>query len=252
MMAFAPSYPRPRQNLLTAKGSQRNSLGLLEETMNEVKTISKYFPGEIFSSNTASEENFKKRAAHYGILHLAMHALIEDEDPMYSRLVFTPNSSRNADDDLLYTYEIQRLQLDADIVVLSACNTGIGKLRKGEGMMSLTRGFAFAGIPSIAMTLWSVNDNSSFSLMKNFYHNLSKNYNKDDAMRNAKLEYINNTDIIHSHPYYWAGYVLVGDNSHLKKPGNLLFTISIFSSLLIFVTSIWLVRKRLHRRPIQN
>jgi hypothetical protein len=88
-------------------------------------------------------------------------------------------------------------------------------------MMSLTRGFSFAGVQSIVMTLWSVNDNSSADLMKRFYRKLSGLWEKDKALQEAKTEYIQNSDILHAHPYFWAGYVLIGDNKPL--PDSRLF-----------------------------
>lgn len=215
MAAFAPVYPDLKK---TGNSSDvtRDKLGSLLETSDEVKNITSFFQGDIFSANKATKENFKLYASHYTALHLAMHAIIDDESPMNSRLAFTFNSN-NYSDNMLYTYEIPNIRLNAELVVLSACNTGIGKLRKGEGLMSLTRSFAFAGVPSIVTTLWSVNDKSSAGLMKNFYKHLSSGEEKDIALQEAKLEYLENTDIMHAHPYYWAGYILIGDNVPIHK-----------------------------------
>lgn len=236
MAAFAPVYPDIKK---TGNHSDdtRDKLGSLLQTSDEVKNITSFFQGDIFSANKATKENFKLYASHYTALHLAMHAIINDESPMNSRLAFTLNSS-NYSDNMLYTYEIPNIKLNAELVVLSACNTGIGKLRKGEGLMSLTRSFAFAGVPSIVTTLWSVNDKSSAGLMKNFYKHLSSGDEKDKALQEAKLEYLENTDIIHAHPYYWAGYILIGDNVPIHKP-NVPYWIYIsgiiFIGLLVFV-----------------
>ncbi len=224
MAAFVPNYNSGintiKNNLAVLKNC--GVLSNLQQTMNEAKAIATYFPGKIFSKNNASEDNFKKLAYRYSTILLAMHAVIDDENPLYSRLVFTSKSSKN-EDDQLFTYETYNLNLNADLIVLSACNTGVGKLRKGEGMMSLTRGFSFAGVQSIVMTLWSVNDNSSADLMKRFYQKLSGLWNKDKALQEAKTEYIQNTDIIHAHPYFWAGYVLIGDNVPLRNSKTIPF-----------------------------
>ena len=230
MAAFAPIYRT------SAKSGYLNSLS---GTTDEVKAISSYFPGKVFTANLASEENFKKTVFKYSTLHLAMHANVDDEAPMHSYLAFTPNSSSN-EDDLLYTYEIPNLHLNTDLVILSACNTGTGKLRKGEGMLSLTRSFAFAGVPSIVMTLWAVNDNTSSMLMKKFYSRLSTGCTKDDALHYAKLEYLQNSDVIHAHPYYWAGYVLIGDNGPVKSPKHITVFIVLILISMIIVAFIWI------------
>lgn len=218
MAAFVPYYHSETdfKNNSLAGSKTRGSLSNLQQTLNEAKAIETYFPGRLFTEKEASEDNFKKLAHRYKTILLAMHAIVDDDNPLYSRLVFTSNSSKN-EDDQLFMYETYNLNLNADLIVLSACNTGVGQLRKGEGMMSLTRGFSFAGVQSIVMTLWSVNDNSSADLMKRFYQKLSGLWKKDKALQEAKTEYIQNSDIIHAHPYFWAGYVLIGDNVPLQN-----------------------------------
>ncbi len=111
------------------------------------------------------------------------------------------------------------MQLKANLAVLSACNTGSGKLSRGEGIMSLARGFMYAGCPSVITSLWSVDDKSTAVIMKHFYEGLSKGLSKDDALRASKLSYLKNADEIKSNPFYWAGFVLIGnpDAIHLKQ-----------------------------------
>jgi hypothetical protein len=111
--------------------------------------------------------------------------------------------------------------------------------------MSLTRSFAFAGVSSIVMTLWSVSDNSSSSLMKYFYKSLSSRNSKDVALQQAKLVYLNNADVIRSHPYYWAGYVLIGDNAPIKKQFELLWIIGFTGAVaIIILLLLWIYFKR--------
>jgi CHAT domain-containing protein len=162
--------------------------------------------------NEATEANFKKYASDYGILHFAMHAIINDEDPLASKLIFTLNGD-SLEDGFLNTYEIYNLNLNADLAVLSACKTGVGKLSKGEGIMSLARGFLYAGVPGIVMTLWEVEDISSAIIMTDFYRNLKDGMAKDNALRESKLKYLNSADQLQSHPYFWAAFVQIGDNS---------------------------------------
>ena len=104
-----------------------------------------------------------------------MHAFIDDSQPAYSRLAFFQNDNEDAENNgWLNTADIYNLDLNARLTVLSACNTGSGKLRKGEGVMSLARGFLYAGCPSIVMTLWEVEDNAGTKIMESFYKNLEK------------------------------------------------------------------------------
>ncbi|MDP4208933.1 MAG: CHAT domain-containing protein [Bacteroidota bacterium] len=243
MVAFAPDYKVSTNKYLKNANTERGALESLTETSEEVASIAKYFPGKLFRAERASEENFKKYASRYGTIHLAMHALVNDQDPLQSRLAFTAGASSN-EDDFLYAGEIYNLNLNAGLVVLSACNTGVGKLSKGEGMMSLTRGFAFAGVPSIVMTLWPVSDASSANLVAGFYRHLSANLNKDNALQQAKIDFINKSDIIHAHPYFWAGYVLIGDNQPIKKDVPFyVFYIGMAVLFLLFGV-IWIFRKK--------
>lgn len=240
--AFIPVYINSKGFGLTGN-PDNEAFATLKQTEAEGNALRKYFPAKLFKSNQASEENFKKEARKFGSLHLAMHAVIDDENSLYSRLIFTPHSS-TSEDDLLYAYEIYNLNINVQMLVLSACNTGYGKLRKGEGMMSLTRSFAFAGVPSMVTSLWAVNDNTSATLMNSFYKELSGGINKDAALSNAKKQYLDKADIIEAHPYYWAGYVLIGDNAPLvlDKPFN--FRSVCIVLILITLIVFWILRKR--------
>jgi CHAT domain-containing protein len=213
MLAFAPSYENSEGKLYLGLNSLRDGdLNYLNFNKKEVETAANYIGGSVLYSKGASEETFKKKAGDYRIVHLAMHATANDDDPVNSRLYFTPNSS-TSDDDFLYSYETYNLKLNTDLLVLSACNSGTGKLQKGEGILSLTRGFVFAGVKSIIMTLWAVDDKAAYSINERFYKNITRKLPKDEALQKSSLEYIQTSDIIHAHPYYWAGYVLIGDNS---------------------------------------
>ncbi|MEZ4981980.1 MAG: CHAT domain-containing protein [Saprospiraceae bacterium] len=107
------------------------------------------------------------------------------------------------------------MQLNTDLVVLSACETAVGELQRGEGIISLARAFAYAGAKSIITTLWTVNDISSKDLMQSFYASLKKENSKDKSLRDAKLNLIK-SDGEKAHPFFWAGFIGVGDMSPLK------------------------------------
>ncbi|MBI9060227.1 MAG: CHAT domain-containing protein [Labilibaculum sp.] len=210
VLAFAPSYNDVDDSILITERAYRDKLYPLPGVKEEVNNISKVIAGDLFVDDLATEANFKANASEYDVLHLAMHTIIDDENPMFSKLVFTQNSD-TIQDGLLNTHEIYNMNFNARMVVLSACNTGDGKLQKGEGVMSLARGFFYAGCPSVIMTLWTVEDKTGSNLMSNFYTLLASGLKKDEALREAKLQYLQTADALKSHPYFWSGYVTMGD-----------------------------------------
>ncbi|MBN2595507.1 MAG: CHAT domain-containing protein [Marinifilaceae bacterium] len=226
VLAFAPSYDGVDDSILLTERAYRDKLYPLPGVKEEVTNISKVIPGDLFIDDMATEANFKANSCDYDVLHLAMHTIIDDENPMYSKLVFTQNAD-TLQDGLLNTHEIYNMNFNARMVVLSACNTGDGKLLKGEGVMSLARGFFYAGCPSVIMTLWTVEDKTGSNLMSNFYTFLSQGLKKDDALRQAKLEYLKTADALKAHPYFWSGYVTLGDVDPLYDNG-------IFNKLIYF------------------
>jgi CHAT domain-containing protein len=131
---------------------------------------------------------------------------------MFSRLAFFPEQPDSVENDGWLTLsDIYNLHLRAGMTVLSACHTGRGVLRKGEGIMSLARGFLYAGCPSVIMSLWEVEDKTGTRIMKDFYRNLKFGKWKDSALRNAKIKYISDADPVHSHPHIWLSYIVIGN-----------------------------------------
>jgi len=248
VLAFAPSYENISDSILYTKRSVREKLYPLPGAKEEVKNISKVISGDIYMDNLASERNFKEHASDYDVLHLAMHTIIDDKNPMYSKLVFTqvPDST---EDGLLNTNEIYNMKFNARMVVLSACNTGDGKLLKGEGVMSLARGFFYAGCPSVVMTLWTVEDKTGSNLMTNFYNYLSQGIDKDDALRQAKLEYLKTADPLKSHPYFWSGYVTLGDIDPLYN-NNLYWKLIYIAMGSLAILLFFFVRKRIRKNKL--
>jgi CHAT domain-containing protein len=189
---------------------RKQSLAALPNTAREVAAGEQVFGGMRLQDTEATETAFRANASQYEILHLATHTLIDDRNPLYSRLLLHP-SAQDDQDGMLHTYELFGLDLNAGLVILSACNTGRGSLQKGEGMMSLARGFAYAGCPSILMTHWTVNDRQSADLMAAFFRGLAEGLPKDLALQQAQLAYLAEADEITGHPWYWAAPGLVGE-----------------------------------------
>lgn len=250
LLAFAPSYDNVGQIRADKFPTFRNYSDVLVPLRfikEEIENISNIMESDKFEGFAATEKTFREKAPDYDILHLAMHTLINDDNPMYSQLVFSLNNDTIEENDgLLNTFELFNIDLSARMAVLSACNTGYGQLRKGEGVMSLARGFIFAGVPSIIMTLWAVEDQSGSVLMSSFYENLVDGLEIDVALRESKLKYLKTADQLSAHPYLWSGYVSIGATDPLNARGLSLTSILIygFAALLLIVPVILLARRK--------
>ncbi|MFK7797546.1 MAG: CHAT domain-containing protein [Aureispira sp.] len=209
-LALSPALRKERSK---AEVQTHNYSAPIPGTMDELLFLQKNFKGDYFSGDLANERQFKQQFSEqdYGVVHLAMHGTIDYNQPAYSSLVFTENLD-SLEDNLLYVYETQHLNgQQANLVVLSACKTGYGRNIEGEGIISLGRSFMHAGVPSVVMTLWELNDAASIRLMSNFYALLSQGIPKNEALRQAKLQYLNDNRGIATHPFFWASPILIGN-----------------------------------------
>ena len=196
----------------SAGGAERSQDGApLPYARAEVEAIGGRLGGELRLGNDATEAAFKAQAADYRWLHVASHGVINDQDPLYSYLQFSADGNGN-EDGRLYTYELYHLPLQADLVCLSACNSSVGNYTRGEGVMSLAKGFMFAGVRNVVASLWSVPDQASQLLMTRFYEELEQGTPKATALRRAKLAYLDAADPLTAAPYFWGSFVLVGPN----------------------------------------
>ena len=209
VVGFAPDY----SNTVAVDGKEFASL---KSNSREVESILNNFDGIGFKSEQATIANFRSNLNGGAILHLAMHSELDTNQSGSSSLVFTPDV-KNPGNYRLYNYEIGQMSINSPMVVLSACNTGSGKLYSGEGLMSIARNFVLAGVPSVVETLWPVEDISGSKIMGDFYRFLSNGKPKGTALRLAKLEYINNSSPSFVNPKFWAAYTLIGDVSAIKK-----------------------------------
>jgi CHAT domain-containing protein/tetratricopeptide (TPR) repeat protein len=245
LVSFVPGYEdlyHARHHEKDTVFSDMPALYPLIGTKEEANFISRLYRSRIYKNKHASEENFKKYAGNYNIIHLAMHTIIDDKDPMYSKMVFAPKE-KSTEDGLLHTFELFGTKLDANLVVLSGCNTGYGKMQKGEGLLSLARGFVFAGCSGLLLTQWSVADRASLELMKKFYTHLSHGNAKDKAMQLAKIDYLESADPLKTHPYYWAGYVVFGNTCPLPPKKGISWWV--FAAVLILLALlVYIVIKR--------
>jgi len=251
LIAFAPGYDKT-SDLAGSAGDfreipiDRESLMSLPHSINEVEEIGVMTGGRAFTHGKATEELFKKLVGESHLIHLALHAFLDDDDPLKSKLVFSEGNLE--EDGFLNVYEIYNLDLTARMVVLSACNTGTGGLKRGEGIMSLTRAFIYAGVPNIIMTLWTVSDRQSKELMLGFYRQLIAGRSTETALQRAKLEFLEKATPHYQDPQFWAGYILVGspDKFFLSRVYKLIIPVSII--ILILVPGFILMQRRMSRR----
>lgn len=193
--------------------SQIENLHDLPGVENELKSIAENIDKNCFVkillNENANEQQLKKEIGlkEFKYIHIATHGFADDSTPQFSSLVLNTND-RSSEDGLLQSYEIASLDINTDLTVLSACNTGLGKLYSGEGMIGLNQSFFIAGSKSLCLTLWSISDASTSSFMNYFYSNLSAGMTKREALRQAKLSLM--SDEKYSSPYYWAPYILSG------------------------------------------
>ena len=215
-IGFAPDYEKDEYSYnLESEGIFND----LKYTIKEVKQIGKMLGGKVYSGKNASKVNFIEKSPEFGIIHLAQHAVLNDSLPMFSRLVFANNEITNIDNSL-YTYEIFGLELNAQMITLSACGTGSGKIYNGEGIMSLARGFVYSGVPSISMTLWEAADKNSSEIMISFYKYLNEGYTKDKALQMSKLDYLSTSNYKYSHPFFWSSFIVTGNTDALVIDNN--------------------------------
>lgn len=221
ILAINPSF---ESNVKNEDESEKNTLdayrgGLqpLEGSEEEISFIKEQIDGSFFTEDNATEDNFKKALEKsYSIFHLASHAFVDDQNPEYSKIILNSHED-DSNDGLLHVYEIANLQINSDLVVLSACNTGFGKIQEGEGINSLGKAFARAGSPNLLMSLWPVNDQATSSLIKEYYHHIFEGSPKRKAIIEAKMSFLESVPAAFHHPYYWGGFVYYGDD----KPLNL-------------------------------
>jgi CHAT domain-containing protein len=203
---------RPVDVLRDARISRGFQLAPLPRTRDEVQFIANLFQADrtrVYLGKASTEDVLKRESLRrYRRLHFATHSLIDESSPSRSAVVLTLNDSPD-EDGFLEVDEISDLDLDCDLIVLSACQTGRGQLLSGEGIVGLSRAFLYAGARSVVVSLWSVTDISTGHLMKTFYQHLAGNVGNAAALRLAKLEMLHGaTDT--RHPYYWAPFITVG------------------------------------------
>ena len=205
--ADAPAAGRDEKlSALPESGREVNALGRLYGTARS----------RVYTGPEAREERLKQEAGGYRILHLATHGLFNDTSPMYSQVVLSRPRPDDREDGLLEAWEIMNLDLKADLVVLSACETARGRVGAGEGMIGLTWALFVAGTPAAVVSQWKVESTSTTELMLEFHRRFKAPSARPGgsnraawALRQSALKLMGHPE--YRHPYYWAGFVVVGD-----------------------------------------
>ncbi|TFH20158.1 MAG: CHAT domain-containing protein, partial [Bacteroidia bacterium] len=185
----------------------------LEYSAAEVEMIASFFDpsaADVFTQKEASEQQVKATPMDkYKYIHFATHGIVDEVEPDFSGLVLSMDPDRN-EDGLLQAWEIAELEMNADLVVLSACQTGLGKMVRGEGLVGLTRSMIYSGASSVIVSLWSVADHSTSEFMTTLYKNLIiQKIDKSASLQEAKLSMLEDVNL--AHPFFWAPFILIGN-----------------------------------------
>jgi len=226
------STPVPSQIALTTRGAYENmgvGFDRLPYSAEEVRGIMAVYGISPDSGSVYLGRNATKKAllgldlSQYRTLHFATHAVMGDQVKWITQpaLIFSPDGTGAPDSDVLKMSEIFNLRLNADLVVLSACETARGKLSRGEGIVGLTSAFLFAGSRSVVASLWNVNDESTSLFMESFYTGFKSGLSKPEALRQARLQTmrkriksaVTGEQESLASPYFWAPFVLVGESN---------------------------------------
>lgn len=216
---FGPKEEEAQTEVKSPASSDSYNYRRLKYSVMEIDRIAALFKKkriDIFKRKEATEEQLKKlNLSDYKILHFATHSLIDNEKPARSSIIFALGNTVT-EDGFLQMREIFNLKLNADLVTLSACETGLGQLIKGEGIEGLSRAFFYAGASSAIISLWAVHDQASSQFMERYYHHLRSSKSIMDSLQKTKLEMIGSDTLCH--PYYWAGFVTTGDSEKVISP----------------------------------
>ncbi len=225
-LGVAPNYgmTSPKDLMVLKMDSSmllaERDFGRLIFNKEEVENVHGIFRGDVLLGAKASKSNFLALVQNANLLHLSMHAYVDESNHDQSGLVFSDFEEGKqivSTKGFLSMSELSALKLKAELAILSACETGYGYLERGDGVMSLGRAFKLAGCPSITMSIWKANDYSTAKIITYYAENLANGMPKDKALQNAKLLYLNNADKNTAHPYFWGAFILHGNTKPLSQ-----------------------------------
>lgn len=239
-LGFAPDFESP------SIAAVRSELGSLVFNQEEVRRVADLLGGEASLGNEAREEMLKRLGGENRILHFATHAIADNEQQVNSRLYFSLEGA-SEEDGVLYAHEIYGLNLNSPLTVLSACQTGKGPILRGEGVMSLARAFQYSGSQRVLTTLWKTDDRAGASLTTSFFESIAAQLSPQQALKAARLAWLDQSDSYHCHPYYWSGYVLIGEGGTIHLAQSRWYTqywIWIVGIGFLLPGILWIFRKK--------
>ncbi|MEL6834847.1 MAG: CHAT domain-containing protein [Bacteroidota bacterium] len=234
---FAPSFGEADQT--ATRTCFQSELSSLRCNQQEVRAIRELIStGDMFLGHQADKRTFEDLISNYRIVHLATHACVDKATDAQNQIFFA--------DDYVAANELNYYQLNAELAVLSACNTGSGELVIGEGVLSLARNFAVAGVSSTLMSLWSVDDCNTAAVMEAFYRHLVAGKSKSEALQLAKLDLLKSGDKLSQHPYYWAAFLQYGKPDSMKslRAGFSNWTVALAVLLMLGLCYIFLAQRK--------
>jgi CHAT domain-containing protein len=214
-IAALQAITKPGGKAIASRGWLLNGgyVSPLLASQKEVQAIADLFAqkghqAKVYLHAEAKEDILKTTdVSSYKYVHIATHGFVDEQYPELSGLLFAQDST-SSEDGILYTGELYNLQLQAELVTLSACETGLGKLAKGEGLIGLTRAMLYAGARNVVVSFWKVPDESTAELMGYFYKALLAGKGKGEALQAAKLQMLRRSE--YNHTFFWAPFILIG------------------------------------------
>lgn len=222
-LAIAPGFSKDLKNMYQeemAHSGQLDSVFLAwlstPWSLELVRRFEQEGWGITLTEDQATKANFLRLSANAEIIHFATHAQVNDEQPLKSFLALNPQPKEN-DDGYLLASDLYGLNLHSKLVVLSACQTGLGQYQRGEGVLSLAHAFQYAGSPSMVYSLWSIDDQQTNWVIDHLYQNLQNGGSVSTALRKAKLDYLQTHNGELTHPFYWGALLMMGQGQAFKK-----------------------------------
>ena len=212
-------------------------------TVNLANKAAKIFDGNVFVYEESTANAFREKAAKNKIIHIGTHAESNNISPVFSKLIFAKNNDSFEEDNALYTFEIYNTDMRSNLTLLTACETGKPVYQPGEGMISLSHAFQYAGSESLLTSLWKVDEKSSMEITDYFLEFLAEGMAKDKALKEAKIKYLSTTTGRILSPQYWAGLVLLGEVDPISGLEESNIWIYWVLGILFFITSLILIGK---------
>lgn|GEM_PF-7095196 len=241
VLCLAPTFENNSQFENIDRDCQNARLFNLPYAQEELDYLSNNFNGKFLSGEDAKAYDFLENLKDHNIIHLATHGCLNESNPMLSEIYFHDQSLTN--------YELENLNVQPELVVLSACNTANGEIKKGEGVISLSRGFFEAGVKSLQSSLWSIDDFTSSEIMKSMYKHLKIGQSKSEALRLAKLQHLDSSDKLRSHPYFWAAMIHIGNQDPIFQPSKRKWLIISIGVILCVILTGYLIK---HKKLIRS